>query len=171
MSARFWRWHSTAPWLCHTLFHFALDAATVCLHFFNPCSSLASNTSENTLPTSLPLTPWCLPGCSLPWLFILSQSMVGLFFSPHPLTKKLCSVPGGNIIWDNLYGAILFILAKFANAHIYDPEILLIESYICEEFRANYKLRGYSLHKDHPHFWHQLQVQRFPKPPGIVTIH
>lgn len=78
--------------------------------------------------------------------------MVGLFFSPHTLTKKLCSVPGGNIIWDNLYGAILFILAKFANAHISDPEILLTESYICEEFRANYKLRGYSLHKDHPHF-------------------
>ena len=115
-----------------------------CGHHLSPLPqplhlSLASNTSENTLPTSLPLTPWCLPGCSPPWHFILSQSMVGLFFFSLPSYKTLCSVPGGNIIWDNLYGAILFILTKFANAHISDPEILLTGSYTCEEFRANSK--------------------------------
>ena len=45
-----------------------------------------------------------------------------------------------------LYGGSLLILTKFANAHISDPEILLSGFYLCEEFRANYKVRGYGLH-------------------------
>lgn len=70
--------------------------------------------------------------------------MVGLFFFSHPLNKKFCSVLGGNIMWDTSW-AILFILTKFANAQK-SQKFLLTGSYICEEFRANYKLTGYSLH-------------------------
>lgn len=77
--------------------------------------------------------------------------MVGLFFSPHPLNKKilLCSWWEYNV-GQSLWGHLIHLdqICKCTKV----PEILLTGSYICEEFRANYKLTGYSLHKDHPLF-------------------